>query len=214
MADRTHRIIKAADSHDLLSLEEAKLLMSIPVSSTTDDEQLKLFISIASQTVARLCNRIFAREELEETWREIGDRRIFLSHWPVKKADVVSVESPGGTILTSGYELEEASGKISIYGNGSYASGWREPVVCHYTGGYLLPDEAPMPLKSATYLLVTQQKLLSTLGPVAGLKQLSHKESRVVFHDPNTILQAVLGSQGGQTQAVMNILGHYIRYEV
>ena len=47
--------------------------------------------------IARLCNRIFAKETLIETWRDLGDgvRRLYLTHWPVKEADIVGVSTNG-----------------------------------------------------------------------------------------------------------------------
>jgi hypothetical protein len=210
MADRTLHIITPATDHDLLTLDEAKLMLGISLTDTSEDDQLALYITIASQTCARMCNRIFAKETLSESWRDIGDRRIFLSHWPVDAADVQSVESPSGTVLDpSAYELEELSGKVSKY------DGWSQPIVVTYSGGYDLPAEAPMPLKRAAGLIVWQQKLQGTVATIGGIRQLSHKDSRVVFHDPLKILQAALGAAGTPMQsALMVLLSHYIRYEV
>ena len=212
MADRNIKVLTPAANFDLLTLDEAKEMLGMSTNDTSSDQQLQLFIDISSQTVMRLCNRIFAREEIRESWREInGGHRIFPSHWPIWEEDVVSVESPPGNVLAPGaYELEEGSGKISVF-----TGGFTEPVVVHYWGGYTLPDEAPGPLKRATGLLVWQEKLQATLGTVGGVRMLSHKDSRVQFHDPLKILTAALGSAGSPIQqSVMNILSHYIHYEV
>jgi hypothetical protein len=210
MADRTIDVLTPATSFDLVTLDEAKLMMGMSTNDTTDDAQIQLFIDISSTTVMRLCNRIFAYEEVRDHFRELnGGHRVFTSHWPVKQVDVISVESPAGNFLNS-WELEEGSGKIS-----NYSGGFTEPVVVHYKGGYNLPQEAPGPLKRATGLLVWQEKLQATLGTVGGVRMLAHKESRVMFHDPLKILTAALGSAGSPIQqSVMNILSHYIRYEV
>jgi len=48
--------------------------MGLSLTDTSDDAQLQLFIDINSATVARLCNRIFAREEVREEWRDLGSQ--------------------------------------------------------------------------------------------------------------------------------------------
>jgi hypothetical protein len=211
MADRIITVLTPAVNFDLMTLDEAKLLMGMSTTDTSDDAQLSLFVDMNSATVMRLCNRIFAREEVREEWRKLnGGHRIFPSHWPIKQADIESVESPMGTVLDpSAYELEEQSGKIEIFS----ACAWTEPVVVTYWGGYELPDEAPMPLKRAVALLNLQSRLLASLGTIAGIRTLSHKEARVQFHDPSRILAAAMG-QAGSTNPVMAILSHYIHYEV
>jgi len=85
----------------------------------------------------------------------------------------------------------------------------------HYWGGYVLPDNAPMPLKRATSMLNVQSKMLGTLGTVGGLRSLSHKESRIMYHDPSRILAMALGGPaGGIDRAIWSILSHFVRYEV
>jgi hypothetical protein len=209
MADRNVQVLTPATSFDLMTLDEAKLMMGIATSDTSDDEQLQLFIDVNSATVMRMCNRIFAREEIRESWRELnGGDRVFLSHWPVAAADLQSVESPAGTLLDpSGYELEETSGKVSIF-TGAFV----EPVVITYTGGYDLPDDAPLPLKRAVAMLNMQSRLLASLGNLAGTRMIAHKEARVAFHDPLKILEAAMGPQA--VAGVMALLSHYIHYEV
>jgi hypothetical protein len=214
MADRIIKILTPATSFDLMTLDEAKLMMGIATTDSSEDQQLSLWIEINSATVARMCNRVFAREEVREEWRELNGRhRIFPSHWPIKEEDIESVESPLGTVLDpSAWELEEESGKIEIFG----AVAFTEPVCVHYWGGYDLPDDAPDPLKKAVAVLNLQSKLLASLGTIAGIRGLSHKEARVQFHDPMKILEAALGGGAASSTsgAVMQLLSHYIRYEV
>jgi hypothetical protein len=211
MADRDIQILTPATNFDLMTLDEAKQMLGVSLADTSDDAQLQLFIDINSATVSRLCNRVFAREEVSESWRELnGGNRIFLSHWPVKQADIETVESPRGTTLTSGdWELEEASGKVSFFGIAAF-----EPVTITYWGGYSLPEEAPAELKKAVSLLNLQSRLLASLGMIGGIHQLSHKEARISFHDPAKILAAAMGQAGGLSSPLMQVLSHFIRYEV
>ena len=217
MADRIIEVLTPATSFDLLTLDEAKMLIGLATTDPSEDAQLGLFVTMNSETVMRLCNRIFAREEVREEWRELnGGCRIFPSHWPINKIDIESVESPIGTVLDPGtYEVEEESGKIEFFGGTGLASPWTEPVAVTYWGCYDLPDEAPMPLKRAVAMLNLQSKLLASLGVVAGIRTLSHKEARVQFHDPSKILATALGGGGtGVQTSIMGILSHYIHLEV
>jgi hypothetical protein len=211
MADRNVQVLTPATNFDLMTLDEAKQMLGISLTDTSDDAQLAMFIDINSATISRLCNRVFAREEVSESWRELnGGNRVFLSHWPVLQADIQTVQSPLGTMVSpDDWELEEGSGKVSFFTVAAV-----EPVVITYWGGYNLPGEAPGALKHALALLNLQSRLLASLGTIGGIHQLSHKEARISFHDPAKILAAAMGQAAGMENPVMQVLSHYIRYEV
>ena len=69
MADTTVKVITPADSYALLTLDELKLAFGIPLTDTTRDAQLQAMIDGYSDVIATLCNRTFAKETVEETWR-------------------------------------------------------------------------------------------------------------------------------------------------
>jgi hypothetical protein len=212
MADVTLHILTAATTADLITLAEAKLMLGISATDSSEDAQLQMMISMQSATIAELCNRVFARERLSESWREIETdsmgQRVFLTHWPVDPADIESVSEDGSTDLVSpDWELEERSGKLSRYG------GWAEPAVITYTGGYDLPTEAPMPLKQAAVLLVREQRRQIKLGNLEGIRSLSHKSARVQFVDPTRLLSAGIGPAGVQS-SVRALLTNFARHWV
>jgi hypothetical protein len=210
MADIIIKILTPADSFDLLSLDELKAAMGIPTTDTSQDAQLSSLITRYSDVISTLCHRVFAKEEVRETWRCMGSRRVFLSHWPALETDIASVESPRGSILDpSTYEFEERSGKLELFETRS------EPIVVTYTGGYDLPEDAPPALKQALELLIREeQSYVSRLG-ISGVRSISHKEARVMFYDP---FSGSHGQKGGMALAVsggMNsLLNAYMRYEV
>jgi len=208
MADRTIKILTPATNFALLTLEELKTLLGMNPADTSNDAQLQQMIDWYSATVSQIANRVFAKEKVRETWRDINDRRLFLSHWPVKEADIESVETPAGTENVA-YELEEASGKVSLFG------GRAEPIVVTYTGGFNLPDEAPDDLKAAASVLVRAGRTAAQRDAISGIRSISHKGSRVMFFDPNA---QGGGSAGGTTEgaikAVHALLYHYSRLEV
>ena len=209
MADVTQIILVPAESHALISLEDFKIATGQPAGVSPTDEQMQFLIDTQSAVIARMCNRIFAKETLIERWRELDCRRVYLTHWPVKQSDIVRVSTNGIDRLND-WELDEREGKLSIFTNRA------EPIEVEYTGGYLLPDEAPLPLKQATALLVNTSKSEQAAAALTGVRMISHKESRVMFHNPTS------GSSGGgsspstsQTQStVAALLGHYIKHWV
>jgi hypothetical protein len=161
-----------------------------------------------SSTISTLCNRVFAEEEVRETWRCLGSRRVYLTHWPVSEADIQSVTTNGSERID--YELEEGSGKLSIFTDRD------EPIVVTYTGGFDLPEEAPDALKQACALMVATSKAEAAAAALTGVRMIAHKESRVMFHTPTS------GSGGGggnggpsvSSKTVEGLLGHYIRHWV
>jgi Phage gp6-like head-tail connector protein len=209
--DSIIKILTPATSFDLCSLEEMKKSLGIPDTDTSQDEQLQSHITMMSDVISVECNRVFAKEKVQETWRELDSRRVYLSHWPATEDDIEAVECPRGTspYPTNGWELEEQSGKLSLF------AGQAEPIVVTYTGGYDLPDEAPPALKSACQIMVRTTRIWEQRQLTSGIRSLSHKEARVMFFDPNVLMK-----QQGSTpfsvaaQTVKDLLYHYMRFWV
>jgi hypothetical protein len=209
MADVSIKILEPADSFDLITLEELKVLLGMPTAADpAADPQLNLLITVNSAVIAELTNRVFAKEKVQETWRCLGSRRVYLSHYPVKEADIESVTTNGTDRLD--YELEEATGKLSIFTNRT------EPIIVTYTGGFDLPDEAPDALKQAVTLMVSTSKGEQAAAALTGVKMIAHKESRVMFHSDTGSSGGGGGSasSSGMRETVKTLLGHYVRHWV
>jgi hypothetical protein len=216
MVDIITKILTPATNFDLTTLAEMKVMLGIASTDTSSDAQIQVWITQYSDFIATRCNRVFAKEEVMETWRadpSHASNRIYLSHWPVKEADIESVECPRGSPLdgaSGDWELEEKSGKLEIM------PGLSDPIVVTYTGGYLLPDEAPPALEAAVELMIRAARAQAVAAAVAGIRSLSHKESRVMFFDPAAVFGKLAG--GGPVAAAYNtidgLLQHYRRYEV
>lgn len=205
MADVTVNVIEPADEFAFMTVDELKKALGITSSSPASDDQWDWLIDANSATIAEICNRVFAKEKVVETWRELINHRVFLTHYPVKAEDIESVTTAGNARLD--YELEEASGKLSIF------TGMTEPVTITYTGGFVLPDEAPMPLKQALTLMAANWKAQLAMVQVTGVRMIAHKEARVMFHTP-TAAPTSTGSMGGVPPAVESILTQYMRFWV
>lgn len=212
MADRTIKILEPADNFDLMTIEELKLALSI--TDTTQDAALEDQIDRYSDVVATLCNRVFARETVRETWRCFGwdcpATRLYLSHWPIKEEDIVAVEAPGGTLLDpAAWELEERSGKLLLFNNAE------SEVIVTYIGGFNLPEEAPEALKQACALMIHKSQVEQQRAATAGIRSISHKEARVQFFDPNQVARSQQSStSSGIDPAINALLMHYVRLEV
>jgi hypothetical protein len=208
MADVTVKIITPAEEHALITIDELKTALGVTTSTPATDAQWSWLIDINSAAIVGLLNRSLAYEEVQETWRGVQNgERVYLSHFPVKADDIESVTTAGNVMLA--YELEEDSGKLQIF------TGYQEDVVVTYSGGYNLPDEAPMDLKQCIVLMAATWKAQLAMVQVTGVRMISHKESRVMFHTPtNTASAPGSGSSAGVPSAVEAILEGYTRYWV
>jgi hypothetical protein len=221
MTDVTIKVLEPPTSNDLMTLEDAKIMLGIGDADTTNDEQLALAISQNSIAISSQCLRRgygFGKQKVRETHRCVppqccpgGVARIWLMLWPVMETDIESVECPAGTVLDPvSYELEEQSGKLTIF------SGGGSEIVVTYSGGYDLPDNAPLDLSRAVGITVREARTEAAAAAVTGIRMISHKSARVMFHSPS---QSSGGSTGGSTtsgaaKTVQNLLVPYTRYVI
>jgi hypothetical protein len=216
MVDVTVKVLEPASYLSFLSLEEAKKALGLPATGSTPeaDDQLQFQIDSASAIIFRLCNRMFAKTTVMETWRDNRHETTYLRLWPVEDDDVFYIGPINGPVVwppppppipAGSFELENFSGKLRKGGDFSVI----------YSGGYLLPDDAPDDLKHACIMLLRQQRTETARESVEGIRMIAHKESRVIFFDPNaagakTTQAALSGSSGIPT--VDALLEHYVRF--
>jgi hypothetical protein len=210
----TLSVIKEADDISLMTLYYARLGLNLALSTDpTIDEQLEMFIRWSSDEIAKLCNRVFARETVDETFRDFGDtqNRIFLSHYPV--VEITNVTEDGVVLVPAvDYELDVRSGCLTRLGSAQ----WLDPVVVSYTGGYNLPYDAPEALQQATLLMIREAYYAAIRGD-ATIRMIGHKEARVIYFDPNARSGAVGGGSGGgggsvARRTIDNLLKKYTRF--
>jgi len=217
MADIIVDVVTPATSYALVTLEELKAMLNIPATDTSEDAMLQLWIDQYSDVIATMCNRVFGKETVTEIWtgdlEPFDSPRLFLTRYPVKAADIISVESPEGLAMDpAGYNLDSKCGKLKV--RAGYA--WSEPIVVSYTGGYDLPTEAPPALKAALGLAVSTARIRQHQAVVSGVRSISHRESRVMFFDVNATA-AKLGTTnpvGSLPAALGPLLYHYTRIYV
>jgi len=137
-------VLTPGENFDLISLDNVKAFFN--VTTTTDDERLQQLITFNSLVIADLCSRVFALEEVEETfgnadWSTTPGTALNLDRWPVR--ELVSVTVGGSAVAAGDYTVERATGILRY---GPYPGG---EVVVHYKAGYDLPMEAPPQLSMA-----------------------------------------------------------------
>jgi hypothetical protein len=197
-------VVPPATPYDLLTLEEAKTFLGI--SDTSRDAQIQMWITMSSMMAAEMTDRVFAKERGRETWFCMASPSLYLTHSPVKPADIESITEDGVGVASTEYVVEESAGHLYK------ATGWTTPIEIVYTGGYLCPEEVPADLKYATAVLIQEQRSQQQQSAVAGIRMLSHKSARVMYHDPNR-LQSRSGTTGGSAaqQVVRTMLTNYVR---
>jgi hypothetical protein len=134
-----------------------------------------------------LCSRFFPKEQVIETFREIENpiTSLFLSRYPVKTEDIVSITVDNEPIA---YDVDSESGRLTL----SDGQVWAESVVATYAGGYLVPQDVPPAIRQAV-VLFTREAYYSALRGDSSIRAIAHKESRITYFDPN----AHVGGAGG-----------------
>jgi hypothetical protein len=198
-------VVKPAPDPALVTLYEAKVALGISTSSTTDDEALRLMILRASDEVQTLCSRVFPKEQVIETFREIDNpiTKLYLSRWPVKHSEIVSIEAEGFPLE---YDVDGASGKLSLCGS----SLWAQSVIIEYSGGYAIPHEVPGALKNAV-LLFTKEAYHAAQRGDSSIRQISHKESRISYFDTSKESSGSSSSGSAAQRSAKDLLQRYTR---
>ena len=210
--DNFAEIITPADCFDLITIYYARLALGLSSSADeTLNEQLEMFIRWSSDEIATMCNRTFAREKLAETFRGLDDDnpRLWLSHCPVVSID--SVVEDGVTLDPSSYKLDKKTGRLLRLDDET----WTGEVTVTYTGGYVLPYEAPEALQQASVLMIREAYYAATRGDQS-IRMVSHRETRVIYFDPNAAALKAAGGAGGSParRASENLLKKYTRFWV
>lgn len=229
-------VIEPADSVALLSLEEAKALLKIAPTDTSNDQVIAMMIEQTSDELAVMAERVFVYELVQETFFDIdnNEKRLFFSRWPVQAEDLQELTADGVDILpnlwpnpylptsaptlpptTTGdnWILEQKTGTLFRPSGGM----WTGNVNAIYSGGYECPDEAPPALKGIATMVLRDAYWAYLRGAVlTGVRMISHKHARVMYYPQGQ----TAGSTGTgkvtaspQTaRAVMDVLSHYTRH--
>jgi len=204
-------VLKPATELSLITLFEAK--NALKLTDDVSDDLLSFIIARSSDEIARYCNRVLAQETVQETFRTTNlASKLFLERYPVK--EIISVNSAGVLLPATDYELDALSGKLLCVNGGCFS----EPTIVTYTGGYELPFEAPPSLRQAVVLAAREAYYASIRGD-STIRMVGHKESRVIYFDPNAALKATQGAAGGgggsaAVRSMKSLLERFVRMEI
>jgi Phage gp6-like head-tail connector protein len=217
-------VLTPSSTYDLVTLDEMKMKLGIPTTDTSKDALLSELITNLSDTIAKLCNRVFAYEGVDETFYQLNDetnpatRRLYLSRWPVVLADITAITQTvdGSGVVTDlmptanqNWFLEELTGTLYMRPD---LGPWMSTVEVIYSGGYQVPDGVPGALKFCVEALLRESYMSWIRNPAMfGVRQLSHKESRIGYYAPTMF--PVMGIPATWT-TVESILKRFIRYWV
>jgi hypothetical protein len=202
-------VVTPAQDVSLVSLYEAKIGLNLASSTDTAlDEQLELLIEWSSAEIAALCNRVFAQETVIETFQNIGswNNRTYLSRYPVK--EITAITEDDVVMTTDDYTLDKETGLLIRNGGA-----WSTPIAVSYTGGYSLPNDSPRALRNAAVLMTREAYHATTRGD-SSIRMVAHKESRVIYFDPNSKSGSSGGSSSPARRAVADLLKHFTRFYI
>lgn len=123
----------------IVSLADTKAHLNITTS--TDDEELRRTIAVASEAAESYCNRVFRRQTVTE-YHDGGKQAVLLRQAPV--LSITTVVENGTTLTSTDYTADLNAGLVY---RGSAAAPWQwyygiQVVVITYVAGYTDPPQA------------------------------------------------------------------------
>ena len=153
-----------ADSFDLTLLATVKAELGI--TDRAEDENLARWITQASDTIAKHCNRVFALETVSETFRlKCREDGLLLTRFPVSA--ITSVVENDTTLEATDYELARDGGG-GVLNRLRFDREWTWPIgkiVVTYTAGYALVSDLPDGIERAAIVLVNQYRYSAERDP-------------------------------------------------
>jgi hypothetical protein len=211
-------VITPWPTQDLITLADLKTQLRIPSTDTSKDAELDLIIDGVSAQMARMVNRSFGFDHVQETlYNPVEEDRMYFSQWPVKLADITTLTRTTDNVdllTTHGTDwiLEEYTG--TMFGFNAPFNG---TVFADYSGGYKLPDETPADLQRAAFVAAREDYYAYMRGTIlSGVRMISHKHARVQYYPPGqfVVTPGAGGAMGPTWTAVWNVLQKYFRHWV
>lgn len=163
-------VVTPATSADLVSLAETKAVLG--VDGSDDDALIQIFITQASDALARFCKRVFAHEGVKQSVRTedgdaIGHQPVVLRRRPVELTGFGA--SINGVAVEAGrLEVDPSAGLLWLLDEIGNQMKWpaRASVEITYSAGYSLPTGTPAALKRACILLVNHYRASTARDPL------------------------------------------------
>ncbi|MCE5168521.1 phage gp6-like head-tail connector protein [Paenibacillus profundus] len=118
----------------LCTLERFKRHMSIPEDDKSMDDELRLYLMVATQSIEKHCKRTFRKQTYTEQLNGYDDSPyVNLRNYPIHK--VISIMSRHGEITDY-----ESVGDGRLFRSNGWPNG-KHNLTVTYVGGYVLPGE-------------------------------------------------------------------------
>lgn len=150
-------IVTPATTFNLTTVTAVRSQLGI--GDNSESENLARWISQASDTISKFCNRVFAQETVTETFRlKCREEGLLLTRFPA--SEIVSVVENDTTLSATDYELasDGSGGVLNRLRNDSVGEWPRGKIVVTYTAGYALPNGLPDGIERAAIMLVSQYR--------------------------------------------------------
>jgi uncharacterized phiE125 gp8 family phage protein len=188
-------VVTPAKSYDLTVLATVKAELGI--TDRAEDANLARWITQASVTIAKHCNRVFAQETVSETFRpRCREEGLLLTRFPIS-AIVSVVENDIPLTGDTDYELARDGGG-SVLNRLRDDRDWTWPlgkIVVTYTAGYARIADLPDGIERAAIVLVNQYRYSADRDPQLRGEQTQNVGSSSYFdgHDSSGLSPEVFG---------------------
>lgn len=154
------QVVTPAASYDLTTLEIVK--DELQITDASMDVTLTRWISDESERIRAYTERHWAQETVTEQFRldpKTVSNALLLARWPIIAITSIVEDDLYPLTLGADYEIDPKSGMVRrLWAGGTLAEipwSWRrQKVIVQYTGGYVLPDAAPLRLQQACLALI------------------------------------------------------------
>lgn len=193
---------------ELVSLDDLKLALGI--TGTEEDAALQAQITFQSRIIAEYCDRHLGYAEAIETFQfdrysvlpyEVALPRQALSLRLYPVVSVLEVTADGSATID--FEFDPPTGLLWTT-NGAFAG----RIAVSYSGGYMLPDDAPARLQKAVIDSVNESRTSGSRDPT--IREVAHGDTRVSYFT-NAVSTA---SPGFLSAAVLDLISTYRRLTV
>jgi hypothetical protein len=203
---------QTASVYDLTTVAAANAFLGL-TSSVENDANIAAHITSASQIIANQCDRVFAMQDVVETFfmrsGEYGEV-LNLDRPPV--IAISSIVQNGQSLTPDFYDADLDKGFIwrrcdfLPWTSAPYPYGYgNNRIAVTYTGGYDLPTGAPADLALACLLLMKEQRFMQARGDPS-IRSLSHGDVTIFYQQTAAGIGA---GQGALPPAVDRLLAPY-----
>jgi hypothetical protein len=213
-----HSILKVMQTgtvYDLTTVAAANAYLNL-VSSPTGDAALQTEITAASRIIATQCDRVFAMEDVTETFitERPGECILVLKLDRNPVITFTSIDINGQALTPDQYDVDFLKGMVRLnylywpfgfLGPGFGAGFGTFRMTATYTGGYMLPSNAPPDLALACHALIKEQRFARLRGDPT-IRSVEHGDLRI-FYQQGTA--AVTAGQGALPPSVQQLIAPY-----